>query len=517
MPAGAAVLRSRSATRLPQTTRRPRHPSRMNASNRYQSQELYLQQSDISCYRGVDPLTGLAVLIYTFPGRPTAAAGGLESENVPGILASGVDDAVGQVVAAYSPHYRPITTDTVVDDRVVLEVLRGVRDAARFGVPHGDLRAGRLLHAQGHVLIEGYGVPWHPVDPDATAPEVAAGARPSLAADVYAVAATLLQLGGEHISNAVRRTLRTALASDPDDRPTASALLTMVRRAGGGAVTSPSRSFDELTLPTGAAAPGGAAPDAPPAAAASDAQESRDRRLSATRSDFQLDLDFELEVASSSATGTQEQARAAPQAPAPVNVDAADRYDDEPDPITLHSDPGLDGEGPVIGKHPTFVKAPPPGATYRAGSVDETVPPAPIRLDLPPPKERRRSWRGPLLLLGALVVGGGLAALAFLWQGGTAPAPSAGNGLNYIVSVQVQPANLPPVDLYVAKSPPGSGTPAGTILCRAPCKVVLDRKGDWQFVAQFQGRRSAPADVTLPGQRSVVVTFPAGAGVGGGG
>ena len=496
----------------------------MNAGNRYQSQELYLQQSDISCYRGVDPLTGLAVLIYTFPGRPTVAVGGVESENIPGILASSFDDAVGQVVTAYSPHYHPIAQDAVVDDRMVVEALRAVRDAARTDVVHGDLRSERLLHAQDHVLIEGYGVPWRPVEQDATAPEVAAGGEPSLAADVYAIASTLLLLGGDHISNAVRRTLRTGLATDPDDRPTASALFTMVRRVGGGAVTSPSRSFDELTLPTGEASqPRGGGRGATPA----DADGARERpSLSATRSDFQLDLDFELDVEADAAGGAEAAPpgpavvkRAAGRPPGPSKGSEAVDYDDEPDPITLHSDPGLDpSRGPSKSKHPTFVKAPPPGATYRAGSLDEAVPPAPIRLDLPrQERRRRRSWRGPLLLLAVLVAGGGLAALAFLGQGGLAPAPSASDGANYIVNVQVQPADLPPVDLYVAKSPAGSATPAGTIICRAPCKVVLDRKGDWQFVAQFQGRRSAPADVTLPGQRSVVVTFPAGAGVGGGG
>lgn len=493
----------------------------MNASNRYQSQELYLQQSDISCYRGVDPLTGLAVLIYTFPGGPTASVGRVESENIPGILVSSFDDAVGQVVTAYSPHYRPIAQEGDLDDGMVVEVLRAVRDAAHAGVVHGDLRPERLLQAQGHVLIEGYGVPWHPVDHDATAPEVAGGGEPTLPADVYAIASTLLTLGGDRISTAVRRTLRTALATDPDDRPTASALFTMVRSASGDTVAGPSRSFDELTLPTGGPSdePDGGSPNA---GQPNDATAER-RSLSATRSDFELDLEFVLDTSAMPPADTAPRpdtpalGRDAANArlPADANAGAGTTEDDEPDPITLTSDPGLSA-GPPESKHPTFVKAPPPGATYRAGSLDEAVPPAPIRVDLPRPAERRRrSRRGPLLLLGVLVLGGGLAALAFLGQGGLAPAPSSADNVNYIVSVQVQPNNLPPVDLYVAKSPAGSATPAGTIMCRAPCKVVLDRKGTWQFVAQFQGRRSAPADVTLPGQRSVVVNFPPGTTVNG--
>ncbi len=487
----------------------------MNAGGRYQSQALYLHQSDISCYRGVDPLTGLAVLIYTFPGRPTVDVGGLESENIPGILASSHDDAVGQVVSAYSPHYRPLAAgDAVIDDRLVLEVLRGVRDAARAGVVHGDLRAGRLLHAQSHVLIEGYGVPWSPVEADATAPEVAAGAAPGLPADVYAIAATLLVLAGDRMSNAVNRTLRTALAHDPADRPTASALFALVRRASAGAVTNPARSFDELTLPT-AATDGARPPGGEGAVPGGDDGAERTERtsLSATRSDFQLDLDFELEVAAPAAGTGAAGARADP----PANARPKERQQDEPEPITLNSDPGVKpaGAGATRPKNPTFVKAPPPGATYRAGTIDETVAPAPIRLDLPPAHEPpRRSWRGPLVLLLVLVVGGGLAALAFLRQGGLAPAPTTSSGVDYIVTVQVSPSNLPPVDLYVVKSPPGSSTPAGTIICRAPCKVVLDRQGDWQFVGQFQNQRSKPADVTLPGQRNVTVTFAGNAAQG---
>ncbi|MEJ2357228.1 MAG: hypothetical protein P8Y13_03985 [Deinococcales bacterium] len=499
----------------------------MTAPSRYQSQELYLQQGDISCYRGVDPLTGLAVLIYTFPDRPTVAVGGLESENVPGILVSTFDDNSGQVVTAYSPHYGLVAPgESVVDDHFTLEALRAVRDAARTGVVHGDLRAGRLLYAQGHVLIEGYGVPWRPVDPDVTAPEVAAGGAPSLAADVYAVAATLLLLGGDNLSNEVAGALRSALAADARKRPAAATLFADVRRACGGTLTPPPRSFEELTLPTGSGAAGTAGTasagtsrpgSAPPSRADRESAEAGSS-LSATRSDFQLDLDFELDVGTPMpereafpASGQREPGAVQPPAtrpPAPANELA-----DEPEPITLNSDPGLaphqgGGRSPRD-SDPGFVKDLPPGATYRAGKLDDTQPPAPIRMDLPPAKDRpRRSWRGPLLVILALVAAGGLASLAFLNQGALAPASQAPSAVDYILSVQVQPTDLPPVDLYVVKSPSGSSTPAGTILCRAPCKVVLDRRGEWQFRGEFQNRVSKVADVKLPGPQSITIEFP---------
>ncbi len=495
----------------------------MTAHSRYQSQELYLQQGDVSCYRGVDPLTGLAVLIYTFPGRPTAPVAALESENIPGILVSSFDDNTGQVVTAYSPHYGLVASgESVVDDHFVLEAVRAVRDAAQAGVVHGDLRAGRLLYAQGHVLIEGYGVPWKPANPEAAAPEVAAGGAPSLPADIYAVAAALLLLGGANLSNEVGALLRGALAKDPRERPTATALYGQVRRACGGTITPPPRSFDELTLPTGAvpAAQAGAAEGSEP-------PEVGDQRasLSATRSDFQLDIDFELDVATpppedeALTTGDRP---GAPQAAPPRRQDAspsaappagtADGVADEPDPITLHSDPGLSphgDSGSTRDSRPGFVKDLPPGATYRAGSLDDAQPPAPIRMDHPRElQRRRRSWRGPLLVILALVAAGAVVSIAFLNQDTLAPAPRTSGAVDYIVSVQVQPTDLPPVDLYVAKSPSGSGTPAGTILCRAPCKIVLDRAGAWQFRAQFQNRTSNVADLKLPGPRTLTITFP---------
>lgn len=483
----------------------------MNVSSRYQSQDLYLQQGDISCHRGVDPLTGLAVLIYTFPGRPRTSVGALESENIPGILASSFDDAAGQLVAAYSPHYGLLAAgESAIDDHFALEALRGVRDAARSGVVHGDLRAGRLLYAKGHVLIEGYGVPWVAVDPDVTAPEVAAGARPGLASDVYAIAATLLILGGDNFSHEVADALRSALAREPGDRPSATALYTRVRRASGGAVTPPARTFEDLTLPTGGVEA------TPVAAAAGPEPEPVDERrsLSSTRSDIPLDLEFELDV--ETPPPDEEVLLAPPRTPSAPKPSAFDESD-EPEPITLQSDPGLHPRGAsgpsTRDSSPGFVKDLPPGATYRAGNLEDAQPPAPIRLDLPSSdRPRRRSWRGPLLVVLALVTAGALVALAFLNQGPLAPAPAASSSVDYIVSVQVAPANLPPVDLYVVKSPSGSAWPAGTNLCRAPCKVVLDRAGDWQFRAVFQDRQSQIANVKLPGQLSVTVTFPPGTG-----
>ncbi len=478
---------------------------------RYQSQELYSEQGGVTSFRGVDPLTGLPVLLYSFPGRPTVGVGTLESENVPGILATHVGGDGGQLVAAYSPQYGLVAPgEEVVDDHFALEALRGMRDAARVGVTHGDLRPGRLLYADGHVLIEGYGVPWKPVDPAVWAPESERDAAPDLPGDVHALAATLLLLGQDNLSAGVRAALRGAVHPDPRSRPTASALYAEVRRLCGGAVTPPPQRFEELTLPVaGGTAEGGGAP------------RDVDRSLSATRSDFRLDLDLELEGELPAAEPVVP--RAPPSRPAAVEPEEprVPVEPEEPDPITLHSDPGLSpprskGSGTVStgDSSPGFVKDLPPGATYRSGQLDGVRPAAPVLHSAEDaPAGRRGSWRGALLLALVVVAAGAAAALAFFNRGGVAPSAGSAGAVSYIVDVAVAPNDLPPVDLYVVRSPSGSATPAGTILTSVPRKVVFDRKGTWVVEGVFQGRHSEPASVQLPDQRSVTIRFaplPAG-------
>ncbi len=474
----------------------------MTQVHRYQSLELYLQQGDVSTHRGLDPLTGLPVLIYTFPDRPRAGVGTVESENIPGILASTFDDDVGQLVAAFSPHYGLVATgEAVVDDRFALHTLRAVRDAARAGVIHGDLRSSRFLYADGHVLVEGYGVPWTPADPAVTAPEARAG-HPGLPADVYAVCASLLGLGGGNLSNDVRSALERGVVSDPAARPTATELYGVVRRLSGGAITPPPRNFEELTLPTEPAARRGSFDELE---LLGEGDAGRDTRsLSATRSDFVLDLEPAVFEPPPQAAGPARETREGASAPQP----------EEPDPITLHSDPGIPpSRRDPRDSSPGFVKDLPPGARYRAGSLEEAPPAAPILIERElDDRPARRSWRRLLMLLLVLLLAGALAYFALLRQPRTSSAPVGGNDVSYIVDVAVAPATLPPVTLMVVLAPPNSATPAGTILGSAPRKVVLDRQGHWVLQGRFQGVTSDPVAVDLPGQRSVTVTFPEGTG-----
>src|SRR5690606_17118293 len=114
-----------------------------------------------------------------------------------------------------------------------------------------------------------------------------------------------------------------------------------------------------------------------------------------------------------------------------------------PEPIVLHSDPGLAAPSKPSPKDssPGFVKAPPPGAKYRSGTVEEGPPPAPIRLDRDelPLGRPRRAWRGPALLVLMLLVAGFAAYLA--WREPPARTAAVTSPFtSYLVDVAVEPA-----------------------------------------------------------------------------
>jgi hypothetical protein len=278
-------------------------------------------------------------------------------------------------------------------------------------------------------------------------------------------------------------------------------------------VTPPPQRFEELTLRVdGRTAEGG------------DTPRDVDRSLSATRSDFHLDLDLELGAELPAAEPVVPRAPASRPAAVAPEVPTESRVPvepEEPDPITLHSDPGLSplrssesGTRSTADSSPGFVKDLPPGATYRSGQLDGVRPAAPVlRSAEDAPAGRRGSWRGALLLVLVVAAAGAAAALAFFNHGDVAPSAGSAGAVSYIVDVAVAPNDLPPVDLYVVRSPSGSATPAGTILTSVPRKVVFDRKGTWVVEGVFQGRHSEPATVELPNQRSVTIRFaplPAG-------
>lgn len=477
----------------------------MNDASRFERGERYSVVRDITTYRGVDPLTGLDVLIYDFPGAPTAAAGSVSSDHLLPILAAEQAGGTGSVVSAL-PFGASLVApgERVVDDRFVLQAMTALRDAHSLGLFHGDLSTSRLLYAGSHVHVEGYGVPW-------AGPEAPTGEQ-ALHHDLQAMVRALLELAGDTLSSEVSAALKGAAAKGSYPPMNAPRLHAIIRRLAGGAVKVPAAGFSDLTLPTTGAAPGSAS------RAEERATKPRTVATPARR-------DSAAGNAQGRARPSQPDPRRAPPAGGAGRADAAgraaasDQLPDDPEPITLNSDPGL---APPAGAQaptdqsprdtsPGFVKALPPGATYRHGNLEEGLRPAPIRLDRQEEAAaRRRSWRGPALLVLVLLVAGLAAYLTILAQQRDAGGP-ASSAVLYLVDVKVEPANMPPVQMIVEQSPAGSTYQQGTGVT-VPRRVPFDAPGTWVVHGKFQDRTTASVTVQVPQETSITLSFPDGPG-----
>lgn len=462
----------------------------MSDVSRYERGEPYSTHRDAVTYRGLDPLTGLDVLIYDFAGRPTLGTGRLSSERILNVLSAtvkrSVDGESGTMVVALPSGVSLVAPgEAVVDDRFVLQALEAVLDAQRHELVHGDITSSRILYAKGRVYLEGYGVPWR--TSGARPPTGAAsGATPSLAqalhADLQALVKSLLELAGDNLSAEVAIALRSAMAEGSYPPMTAQRLFSVIKRLSGGAVTLPTSGFTDLVLPVTSAPPQpratGAVPH--PASPAGTTPRSRDvRPPSVTPSAFPTD----------------------------------------PDPITLNSDPGLappttagsaqGGEFTPRDTSPGFVKDLPPGATYRPGNLEDSLRPAPFRFDKGEERAARvRSWRGPALLLLLLLTAVFAAYLTFKANQANEPASTDFGLLQFTIDVSVSPTNLPPVSLVVDQSPPGSTYRPGTVMGSVPRRVQVDVAGTWVVHAVFRDRVTDSVTVVVPDDRAITLVFP---------
>ncbi len=487
----------------------------MSAAARYHRSEQLRRDGDVITSRGVDQVTGLAVLIYDFPSPPRARPGRPEVEGALTVLAASFEEGRGTLVTAYPSGATLVAPgEAVVDDQFVLQALTTVRDCAQAKLVHGNLNSGRFLWTKGRVLLEGYGVPWGEPMQIKTEEQV----RKGLANDLRSAVAALLELSRDGVSSEVTAALQGAAGERPNATDAAQ-LHGVIRRLAGGAVTVPPAGFGDIVLPTAvdnqpppvdAAPPGptldgvdfdavdfSAVPAAPRAGIDFDEQDVAGTldgapSVSLTRTDMRL----EPEVFES---------QPPPPPPKPGPIRSSD-----PDPITLTSDPGL-AVPPDRAKSAAetgFVKAPPPGATYRAGNLDESMRAAPIRFDVGAlPTKRRRAYRGPLLLALLLAVTALASYLAVLSQRASRT-ELVGGTIGHVIDVQVLPDNLPPVSLVVSRSPSGSAYAAGTIIASVPRRVRFDANGQWTVHATFQGRRSEPLSFIVPDDSVIVLNFP---------
>lgn len=500
-------------------------------ASRYQQRTLYAEQEGVRTYEGLDPLTGLPVLIYRFAGRPVRALSQLESENIPGVLDIASDQDETQVVVAYSKDYRPLMRPLHVPTTVLLlDSARALRDAAQVGVVHGDLRPVRFLASRDHVLVEGFGIPWANEKSAFRAPE----GETSFAADVYAWAKSMRDLVGDMLSSGVSEVLERCLARDPEVRPDAAELYESLSEAIARS-TNPTLLLDQ-DQPSGevqSEADVGQTPGVSPGAAKLPVPGFRD---APSLSDLELSLE-EHEASRPAASP-----RTGENANAPADVLGSWSSDDQAqdDPMLIVSDPGLTppepkskGSAPsasfapyrrtpvgnagraVVGdeEEGPFVKTLPPGATYRSGEEQARPYLRPGSFeeytfgDEPNTARRRRRF---IMLALLFVAAAALLALGF-WQqrerlmnfgGGDAPA------ISHVVNVAVEPGDLPPVRLYVVSSPDGSQFQPGDILRSVPGQVVFDREGSWRLQGRFEDRASEVVTLQVPDDRSVTIVIP---------
>jgi hypothetical protein len=471
------------------------------SESRFQILERFAQYGDVTTYRGVDPLTGLPVLIYRFSGKPILAPGDLDSEHIPGVLASHFDGKQGELVVAYSSGYRVLEPPLKRDEALLIlkSSAEALKDAAEAGVSHGDIRPERFLMADGHLLVEGFGVRW-PREHAAYPPPEKDG--DAYARDVFAWAKTVLHLAEPALPPELIRLLERCLVTSPHERPSAKAL------------------FDEIARLT-----------ARPARAPAAAERARAIEI---ESDRAAD-DFEA-FSPGDAGGFdafEPPGEMTSQRPPPPSF-PPHAADGEEDAILIHTDPGnrpgarsskslrprpefprqrpahFDLEEALASDEPTFVKELPPGASYRPGEAKEaTRPPLQLRnrhtLELG--REQVRNRR--MVMLTLLVIAAAILGALALWRQGTTPvAPATRSGPQYIVDVRVLPDTLRNVTLLVVTSPPGSSFEPGHEVTIVPGAAVVDQAGTWQLQGRFQNRFSDVVTIEVPRDLSVTLVIP---------
>ena len=441
----------------------------MDHSLRYQAKRPFAASGSVRTFEGVDPLTGLPVLIYRFPARPTLAVGDLDSENIPGVLASAFDGE-GRLVVAYSREYKPLKGPLPVDKLLPLALgsARALLDAAEAGVVHGDIRPERFLVAGSDLLLEGYGVVWDAPSERYRAPELEKS-PPSPASDVYAWAGALRDALGGGVPERLEQLFEHCLSENPEDRPSAEA----IHRGLELQVESLTRAATAVY-----AAPAGGGPRPAPAFP-DEFSEPEDTEPILIRTD----------------SGTPPQPTLTRRASEPEESKEKTR-------TAKSTDKSMD-------KSEVFVRDLPPGGVYRAGTEEGSSPPAPFEAppDISLDDERRGGRR--LILLVALLVGAAvLAVLAFLGRDAGVAAPPAAAGPTYVLRVSVEPRGVANAVLLTRSSPDGSALETGDEIAYVPGRALLDAAGVWQLQARYQDQYSAPVSVRVPEEEAVTLTFP---------
>lgn len=482
----------------------------MSGRIRYQAQSVVSEQAGVTAYSGVDPVTGLPVLIYRFRGTPDPALARLDSEYLPRLLAWRDDGDSGVMVVAWSSALVPAKAADL-DNARLLDAARALADAAAAGLTHGDLTPARFMLAGNSVVLEGFGVPWH------------SGA--STAADVRAWAGSVLELG-YRAHDGVKALLEDIAAGS--SQPAAAELLEQLRdlllrsepaagagpapaaaTAQPGAATEEAAGFEPLELSWDDGDAGehrnafsGSASQLPEVeeieldydpqaaqAAADPSDDSAELLLTDSQHDGNADAAFVPSETYASERLTDRHAAAAEQSPEPVTAEPAEQPPRRQVPAARL---------PAAGSTPVTDRR---AAAAQASRSGGTV--------LPEAQGGERSSHRLVMIVALLVLSAVLAVLVLYLRRGDMDQvqPQAQQAITYVIDVLVEPGNLPPVNLYVLQSPADSQFTDGTILGTAPRRIALDAEGTWVFEGRFQGRVSDSVTISIPEDRSSAVTI----------
>ncbi|MEM7738001.1 MAG: hypothetical protein AAF267_19660 [Deinococcota bacterium] len=333
----------------------------MTKTTRYQVKDTLHKRGKHRTLLGVDPLTGLPVLIYVFPDRPRVTVGRLESDAIPSILAAryNSEKTMGQVVVAHSDERQTVTSVASKEDALslLIDTAKALAAATHAKVIHGDISPSRFMVEGDHYLLEGYGINWPAQDARFAPPEGGV----SLKGDIFSWGQSVYDLAGHILPRAVTKLVATCLADDPEKRPAAPKLLSELEELVGESASEVSNSVSPQTDPAASPAPTSADDEFMWPGAEADSTEATETSLDSATSMPDTagsfgDLDFELDFKDDDIETFQTTAHAA--------IESGERL----------ADFDLDGLGEIATPPPSFLDDETASASPLAQTALEVTP-----------------------------------------------------------------------------------------------------------------------------------------------